>query len=240
MNKQELTKLISAFMLGDGCLRKWNARPNLPAAYYLSQVDRHKDYVEWQQSVLEQLTGTTLRHYDASLKDGVNRQGYYRLESKPHPFLETIRERWYHDGRKTISLHDLKQLDWQMLAIWYMDDGYKLVSSNKYHHGNVFLCTDCFTEAEVTLLQKIIYTNLGVAMDIRQRGTKKDGTRIYRLVARNAQAEKFIEGVTPFIFESFSYKIRTESPAVAGGDIVCSSQECEEAGGNDQSHLNDE
>ena len=67
-------------------------------------------------------------------------------------------------------------------------------------------------------------------MDISQRGRKKDGTRIYRLVAKRLQAEKFLDGVRPFIFESFNYKVRTGNPSQEGGDIVCSSQECEESG----------
>lgn len=238
MNKKELTKLISAFMLGDGCLRIWNNRPNLPAAYYLSQVDKHEKYVKWQQSVIEEITSTTLRHYPPAVTDGVNRQGYYRLESKSHPMLQTIRERWYHDGRKTISLHDLKLMDWQMMAIWYMDDGYILNSENKYHNNCVYLCTDCFTEAEVVFLQKIIYSTLGVAMNIRQRGRKKDGTRIFRLMANKEQALKFLDGVRPHIFKSFEYKVRTENPSKEGGDIVCSTQECVESARDEQTDRN--
>jgi len=234
MNKKELTKIISAFMLGDGCLRIWNNRPGLNAAYSLSQTDDHKDYVEYQASIIEQVTSVKTYHYEASEKDGVKRKGFYKLESKSHPFFQTLRERWYHDGRKTISLHDLKQFDFEMLAIWYMDDGYILKIENKYHKGNVFLCTDCYTEAEVILLQKIIYSSTGVAMDIRKRGKKKDGTQIYRLVARNEQAIKFIEGVRPYIFPSFEYKIRTEnSDLKSDDDIVCSLQECKEVSRND-------
>lgn len=222
MNKKELTKLVSAFMLGDGCLRVWSNRPNLPAGYSLSQVDKHEEYVKWQQSILENITSTTLSHYQPEIKDGVSRQGYYKLATKSHPFFQTLRDRWYHNGRKTISLHDLKLMDWEMMAIWYMDDGYILNTENKYHNGHVYLCTDNYTEAEVVMLQKVIYDALGVAMSIRQRGRKKDGTRIYRLTAKNIQAEKFIEGVRPYIFKSFEYKVRTENPLPKGDEIVCS------------------
>lgn len=236
MNRKELTKLVSAFMLGDGCLRVWANRENLPAGYSFSQVDKHEDYVKWQQSVIEELTSTTLHHYPPEVRDGVSRQGHYKLASKSHPFFQTLRDRWYHDGRKTVSLHDIKLMDWQMAAIWYMDDGYILNSSNKGHDGHIYLCTDCFSEAEVVLLQKCVYSNLGVAMDIRQRGKKKDGTRIYRLTAKGKQAQKFMDGVSPYMFESFKYKIRTVSPTNVGGDIVCPSQECEESVGNEQTN----
>lgn len=231
MNKKELTKLVSAFLLGDGFLRVWKDR-KLPAGYGLSQVDRHEQYVKWQQSILEEITSTTLHHYDASSKDGINRQGYFKLATKSHPFFQTLRDRWYINGRKTISSHDLRLMDWEMLAIWYMDDGYLLNSENKYHNNNVYLCTDCFSEAEVILLQKVIYSSVGVAMDIRQRGKRKDGSKIYRLCARNEQASKFLEGIKPFVFKSFSYKIRTTNPEQSGGDIVCSTRELVESNGN--------
>lgn len=205
MDKKELTKIVSAFILGDGCLRIWNNRPNL-TAYTFTQTSDHEDYVLWQQKIIEEVTGVNLRKIPASVKNGVNRKEYFQLESKTHPFFKMLRDRWYHDGRKTVSLHDMKQLDFQMLAIWYMDDGYLLKRDN-----SVFLCTDHFNESEVIMLQKIIYSNLGIAMNVRKRGFKKDGTRIYRLVATKENAEKFREGVRPFIFPSFEYKVRTEN-----------------------------
>lgn len=233
MNKKETIKLISAFLLGDGCIRIWKNRPNL-AAYSLSQIDDHKEYVEWQKEIIENVTSVTLRHYDASLKEGINRKGFYKLESKSHSLFKVLRRRWYCNGRKTISLHDLQDFDFQSLAIWFMDDGYIIKSQNKYHNGNLFLCTDNYTECEIIMLQKIIYNNLGIAMDVRQRGKRKDGGFIYRLVARNEQANKFIEGITPFMFPSFLYKLRTESPNLKLGDeIVCSLEGSKEINRND-------
>ena len=221
-------------MLVDGCLRIWNQRPNLNAAYSLSQIADHEDYVNYQKEILEEITSVSLKKYDAFVKDGVSKKSFYKLETKPHPFFQTLRERWYHNGKKTISLHDLKQFDFEMLAIWYMDDGYILRTENKYHKGNIYLCTDNYTEAEVVLLQKIIYNNTSVAMDIRKRGKKKDGTQIYRLIARNEQASKFIEGVKHYIQPSFKYKLHTENSEKSDDDIVCSLQECKEVDRNDQ------
>jgi len=207
MDKRLITKYISASLLGDGCLRTWNRCQNY--AYSFKQVDRHESYVKFLESVIHEITGCSIRHYGPSEKDGINRQGYFCLESKVHPFFTTLYSRWYVDGRKTISLHDLKQFDFEMLAMWYMEDGYILNSQNKYHNGNVFLCTDCFSEAEVKILQTIIYKSVDIAMDVIQRGYRKDGSRIYRLKAKNNQAIKFIKGVEPFIFDSYKYKLRT-------------------------------
>lgn len=233
MDKKLVMKYLSAFMLGDGCLRMFKGGIN--AAYSFGQIDKHEEYTLFQKSIIEQVTGSTLRHYASKQSnDGVNHQAYFKLESRCHPTFTTLRERWYSDGRKTISLHDLKQFDWEMMAIWYMDDGYILNSSYKGHDGNVFLCTDNFNEVEVTMLQKIIFTSLGISMDIIKRGHKKDGTRIFRLrVKHGRQAEAFCAGVKPFMFDSFKYKLRMKDPEISGGDIVCSSGKLEEVSGND-------
>lgn len=231
MDKKLITKYISASLLGDGGLRKFKSGVN--AAYGFKQVSKHKEYVDWLSSVVGEITGVTVREYGPSEKEGVNRQGYFHLESRCHPFLTTLYDRWYIDGRKTISLHDMKQFDWEMAAIWYMDDGYILGSPDKYHNGNVFLCTDCFSESEVVMLQKIVYTSLGVAMDVIKRGKRKDGSQIYRLKAKNKQAELFLRGVEPHLFNSFKYKLRTKNSDLSDGDIVCASQGCGEVSRND-------
>jgi hypothetical protein len=214
MDKKELNKIISAFMLGDGCLRIWNNRPKLNPAYSLSQTSDHEDYVMWQYEVLSNITSVSLKKYDASIKNGISRKSFFKLETKSHPFFKVLRERWYNNGRKTISVHDLKQFDFQMFAIWYMDDGYLLK-----HNNTIFLCTDCFNYSELLILQKVIYEKLGIAMNIRKRGFKKDGSRIYRLVANKKNTLRIIEGIRPFIFPSFEYKIRTENPNL-GDEIV--------------------
>jgi hypothetical protein len=208
-NKKELTRLISAFLLGDGCLRMWRGVKN--AGYSLSQLSVHIDYITFQANVLSQLTSIKYYTFPANTdSNGVKRQDTVKIETKSHPFYTTMRERFYFDGRKTVSTHDLLLLDWQSAAIWFMDDGYRLKSEDTTQRGNVFLCTDNYTHAEVILLQKAIYEKLSIAFNIRKRGFKKDGTQIYRLVATKDNAAKFIEGVTPFVFPSFEYKLSSE------------------------------
>jgi hypothetical protein len=208
-NKKELTRLISAFLLGDGCLRTWRGVKN--AAYSFGQILIHDDYITFQESILSELTRVK-RYVSAANTDnnGVNHQPTVKLSTLSHPFYTTMRERFYFDGRKTVSTHDLLLFDWQSAAIWFMDDGYRLKSEDTTQRGNVFLCTDNYTHAEVILLQKAIYEKLSIAFNIRKRGFKKDGTQIYRLVATKDNAAKFIEGVTPFVFPSFEYKLSSE------------------------------
>ena len=206
MNKKELTKLVASMVIGDGSLRIWTGVKN--AGYSFSQIKEHSDYIEWQKDILENICKTTVRCYEAYTdKNGVNHKEYCKLETLSHPFFTTIRNRMYFDGRKTVSLHDLNLFDAQSAAIWYMDDGYILKSENINQRNNVFLCTDHYTNAEVIILQKVLYEKLNIPFNIRKRGTKKDGSQIYRLVATKENAKKFINIITPYVFESFQYKI---------------------------------
>jgi hypothetical protein len=217
MNKKELTRLISAMVIGDGSLRKWQGVKN--AGYSFGQIATHKDYVDWQMNILSEITTPSVKWYDA--KEG--HQAIYKVWTKSHPFFTTLYDRTYFNGRKSVSTHDLELFDWQSAAIWFMDDGYRLKSADKNQRGNVFYSTDNYTHAEVILLQKVLYNKLNIPFNIRRRGYKKDGTIIYRLVATKDNAERFIEGIKPFILPSFEYKLSSErnlSTTYVDNDIV--------------------
>ena len=225
MNKKELTRLISAMLLGDGGLCKPKLGKN--AYYAFTQITKHQDYIDWQVSVLSELTSVNFTLYKENTDEqGVHRQEKVRIYTKIHPFYTDLYNRTYFDGRKSVSTHDLELLDWQCAAIWYMDDGYRLASNKGYStDGNVFLCTDNFTHAEVMLLQKVLYSKLSIPFNIRRRGYKKDGTIIYRLVVTRDNADRFIDGIRPYIFPSFEYKLDSErklldTECVSGNDIV--------------------
>lgn len=208
-SKKELTRLVTAFLLGDGCLRTWKNVKN--AAYSFSQIAIHEDYIAFQESILHELTRVKRHAAECKTdKNNVNHQACVKLETLSHPFYTTLRERIYFDGRKTVSTHDLLLFDWQTAAIWYMDDGYRLKSEDTTQRGNVFLCTDNYNHAEIILLQKVLYEKLSIPFNVRKRGYKKDGTQIYRLVATKDNANKFIDGIQPYIFPSFEYKLSSE------------------------------
>lgn len=208
-NNKELTRLIHAMTLGDGSIRRWKDVKN--AGYSFGQISIHNDYVDFQHEILECLTKVNRYEIEAKIdKNGVNHQKVTKLETRSHPFYTTLYERIYFDGRKSVSTHDLELLDFQSAAIWFMDDGYRLKSEDTTQRGNVFLCTDNYTHAEVILLQKAVYQKLDIAFNIRKRGRKKDGTQIYRLVATKDNAQRFIDGVATYIFPSFEYKLSSE------------------------------
>lgn len=219
MNSKEQMSFVSACLLGDGYLRKTDKN----ARYGLSQLSIHKEYVYWQQEKFNEFVGTSIVYRDA-YQDEYNHKPQYRLTTKVHPVLTTLYGRWYFDGRKTVSQHDLKLLNWQMLAIWYMDDGYISNGELERTRGDMWLCTDNFTFAEVSLLQKALYDKLDLPFNIRKRPTKT--AMRYRLCLTKKYADNMKLGIEPFMFQSFAYKLfaRKTPAGVPDDDIVCPDQ----------------
>ena len=96
MNDMELTKLISSFVIGDGALSnlkhygkgKGNYEINKKknSKYYIKQLTIHKDYIEWQQEILENLT----KVYINIIPEYTDKRGYFckekfELFTKCHP-----------------------------------------------------------------------------------------------------------------------------------------------------------
>lgn len=214
LNEFDLTKTISSFLFGDGYLRLRSGMKN--ATYSCKQVSEHEDYLTWQKSVLEQITKVaTYRTPAFTDKNGVNHKEIFMIETKSHPFFTKLHERWYMHGRKTFSVHDANNLDWRGLANWYMDDGYILNSQDRAQRNTIWLCTDSFTHAEVILLQKILFDNFNLPFNLRKRD------KFYRLVLREKFIQQFVDGVKPYVFDSFKYKFRTiDTDFLSVGDIV--------------------
>lgn len=212
--KKELTRYIAAFTLGDGFLRRRNKTCN--ASYALNQLYIHKEYIEWQASILESLTSVSIKYVNA-YNDGYNHRAQYRLLTKTHPMYTTMHDRIYMNGRKTVSPHDLKLLDFESMAIWYMDDGFILRSSNRAN-GDMTLCTDNFTFAEVSLLQKAIWERLEIPFNIRRKQTNTGV--VFRLTCTRKNTPKLISGIEKYIFPSFQYKLHTNDIPTRDGDIV--------------------
>jgi len=210
-DKKELVKYIAAFTLGDGCLFRRNNNPGRNANYILNQISIHKDYVDWQASILENVTSIKY-YYKAAFIDnrGVNNQAQIRITTKVHPLFTTLYERIYTSNRvKAISPHDLKLLDWESLAILYMDDGYIQVIPGKRVEKkiSVHICTENYTYGDLWLLQKAIYEKTELPFNFKKRKLKDNYG--YRLEMVGDKAERFIDGVAKYIQPSFMYKINT-------------------------------
>lgn len=240
IDNKELAKLLTYMSLFDGGLYKSrkpkkDGSPNgLNAKFIMNMRADNIDYVEWVHETLKAADiSSTLKHIPDYNTDGFKRAPLVRLESRAHPKLTTLWERLYlPDGRKVLEAHSLKLLDAETLAIIFMADGGTSLNlqSGKYLDPSVTLCTKGYSEPENMALSKTIYDKLGIRSTLQRQ-------KQYRyLRIKNADIVKFYEIVNPYVKPSFNYKFERVAPYIKhmGGDIVCSSGQLEEAGGNDQ------
>lgn len=217
MDKKQLTKLISFFSMGDGGLyiTKKNAK------FIMNMKEENKDYILWVKEVIENVTGASLYNRKDYNTDGCVRKPQLRLESRCHPYLTTIRDRIYTaDGHKGVDMHTMKLLDWEAMAILFMCDG----NANEYLREsvgmvnpsvNVTLNMKRLSEAEQIILKKTIRENLGVEFNVNRAG------KYFCLRLRTKDVNKFMDGIEPFMCESFKYKlVRMKGPSKEGGEIV--------------------
>jgi hypothetical protein len=232
MDKKELVKLISFMVMGDGGLYFGAKSKN--ARFVMNMKEENKDYIDFVSEVLSNITSTTVKTRTLDNSDGVNRKPQLRVETAAHPFFTILHDRIYTaDGHKGIDMHTLKLLDWQAMAILYMCDGSlhtylrpEIGMKNPSH--TLTLNLKRLSEAEQLVLKQAIRDLLGVEFNVQRQG------KYHYLRLRSRDVPKFMEGVSPYMCDSFKYKtIRTKAPET-GEDIVCSVGQLTEAGRNDQ------
>lgn len=217
-------KWIYSTVLGDGSLMR-PLKEHHNSRFYLSQLEVHKDYVFWLADRLSSLTRVEIYYREPKTDAQGNHKPALVLASMTHPIYTTLRRRVYINGIKSVSVHDLKQLDWEMAAQLYMEDGHIQNEQNgKGTYTRLFLNTHSYTYGDNKLLRDAIAEKLNVHFDVKQVNVKS-GIQ-YRLVCSKIQAVNFVNGVTPHIVPSFFYKVsfdsRTKSPdaCLSGDDIV--------------------
>lgn len=227
-DKKELVKLISFITMGDGSVYKNNHCKN--SLFSISMVEKHEDFLLWVKDVVENITSAKI----TLEKRETPRQNVYKVYSLTHPFFNDIRERVYVGNYKSIDNHALKLLDFQALAILYMCDG--CLGKHTRENGSFSYTTTLnlcrLSYGDQLLLKRALKDKLDLEWNI-----VKTNTKYYSLRLRGKDFDKFMQGINPFVFDSFKYKLdlRTVNPSEEGGDIVCSTQRCVESPRNEDS-----
>lgn len=211
MNKKDLIKLLSFMSTFDGGLyRTKNDRGCLLNAKFIMNMRKENlDYVQWVQETLSHLTGSQITERQDYNTDGYTRHEQVRLQSKCHPELTKLHERIYIDGKKVMSLHMLKSLDAEALAIIFMaDGGTSLDVRHKNPHCTITLNTKGFSEADNLALSKAIYDKLGI------RSTVQRQNQYFYLRIKTSDVKLFVTTVLPYVKPSFLYKFERIAPAL--------------------------
>ena len=204
--------------------------------YRLRQIATHRDYVEWQASILENKTKVKIDLIPAFLdKRGFHIQDTLLLRTQALPFFTRYRDRIYLDNVKRVDPHGLKLFDAETAAIWFMDDaasGYKIRSRGTIYR-RVEFCTDSYSFGDCLLLRQVMKDVLNVWGSVTPY--KKVHYRIYY---QGKDADLLLTQISSFIQPSFQYKLDSLSydmPLIENesDEIVQTSEESLELGRND-------
>ena len=205
-NKQ-LTKIISACILGDGGVyippdRSKNAH------FILGQTADHNDHVEQIKAYTDTLTSCRVYTRIPKKPEGaMTVKPITKLITRVHPFYTTLRNRWYPNGYKVLDPHCLKLLDWEMMAIWYMQDGckYPLKNPKLKINSGIYLATLNFTYGDNMIMRHAIAEKLNMHFTVAKHISR--GKHYWKLSLSQKCLEEFVEGVAPYIVDSFKYKL---------------------------------
>lgn len=227
MDKKDRMKYISYFIMGDGGV--YTIKKN--TKFIMNILKKHQDFVEEFKSLVDFTSVNVFDRKDYNT-DGRTRQPQIRVETGCHPKFTAFRDRIYRDNYKGLDPIYIKQLDWHGLAILYQSDGslgesFRPEIGMKNPSYNVTLNMKRLSYGDLELLGKYLTRNLGLYWTIQRQN------QYYYIRFKMKSFERLMSGISPYIHNSFKYKIRTVSPTLVGDDIVCSSQECEEGGRND-------
>lgn len=188
--------------------------------YYCVVNGINRDYIEWKSSVLKELTDVSIKTVERE-----NRQPLTVCTTRQHPIYTKMRSHFYTGTYKGISPHYLKMLDWEMLAILFMDDGSNhLYRKDGDDYLSISLNTKRLSYGDTLLLKKAIKDRLDIEFNINKQ-SYRDRT-YYFLRLRTKDQARFLNNIKPYILECFKYKIQypNDWPLSEGGDIVCSSR----------------
>lgn len=199
MNKKELTKVASYLAMSDGCI--YLAKDAKNAQFVLSMIEDNEDFIDKYKAVLEHITTINKRKRKES-----KGKDMFEIKSRRHPFFTKLRKRIYFGSYKGIDPHALTLLDAEALSILYMCDGCLYMCRGT--SPSVTLNLKRLSYGDQFILKKALKEKLDLEWNINKHG------KYYCLRLRNKDVGKFMEMVSPYMCESFSYKlIPTNSPS---------------------------
>jgi hypothetical protein len=202
MNDEEIRGAVIGMVLGDGSLSLDGRSTN--AHMDFAHCAKQREYAVWKAGLLESLTSVRIT-------DGVShcRGKEYpkvRVLSKTHPTYTHLRNRFYHNGRKTVDAFLMDHLTPLGLAIWYMDDG------NLKNHEDFLtpmLETNGFNVAEHLIMTKALADKFH--LEFR---TNHLNARYLCMRLRRKDRDGFFDIIREHIHPTMAYKIQDDGKSI--------------------------
>jgi len=181
---QEQKSIIIGSILGDGYLRIISGRKN--AFLEINHSIKEREYVDWKYRKLKSLVKSSPK-----ARKGNGKRIAYRFFTHQHPELTEIYQKFYRDRKKMIP--DDLQLDFLIMAVWFMDDGNRTYQTYYLNSQNF----DYFSQKKLTEVLRNQY---------KIESTLNRDKEYHRIRIKQSSAERFKELICKFIIPSMKYK----------------------------------
>lgn len=184
-----MEEVLVGTVLGDGYLEQHGKGVRLEVMHSIKQ----EAYVEWKRRKLLDLRPSPIH------RCAVGKHAACRFVTRIHPYLSTLRELFYKDGRKTVpdNITELLKSP-QSLAVWFMDDG---TSDKRYKQ--ILFETQAFSRPEIERLQRMLWQNFGVKAGIIKSGVGQG----LRLHVPTQESKKLVRIIERYVIPEMKHKL---------------------------------
>jgi len=186
---QQQKELIVGSALGDASIIKRNT-----ISYFkVSHCERQKEYLMWKKEILGNFVNVVNKYADKrgnSIMYSFNTLGLSELNS--------FRDMFYNNNKKTIKEEISDSLTTFGLAVWYMDDGSKQNNSCR-------LSTDGFSKDENIVLQKVLKSKFD--LDCKVCGYTRNNKEYYFLSFNKNNTIKLHNMIKDYVVNCMKYKL---------------------------------
>lgn len=130
----------------------------------------------------------------------------YVLQSNHHIYFKKLRELFYKENGKQVSVSLLNKLTPEGLALWFMDDGYldyKKSSSTR----NLRICTDSFDEFSINQIIQYFNDTWNIESKVYMHTARKGYNPKPRVSFNAKNSQRFIALTYKYFLPEFYYKI---------------------------------
>lgn len=186
-------EVLVGTLLGDSHLSNYKTGANykLMIQHGLSQ----QAYTDWLYTVYKDWVLTPPKVKDQIVNGKLYRKYWFNTIS--HVAFQFFAKQFYHQGKKTVPKLVHKWLTPLGLAVWFMDDG--SIKSN--HHRALIINTQCYSDADLHLLQRVLKDKYEISTKLRKQ---KEGKQIYLLAV---SVQQFVNIIRPYIVPEMEYKL---------------------------------
>ena len=190
--------VVCGTLLGDGSI-------NRDSSYLgFGHSERQLEYAAFKAGLVQELAPQMHNLVVAAVAGEIPTYGAVQVRTRAHRALRTLRRDFYRE-RKHVPDWIETELNDRMLAIWFMDDGYTRVRSNRRPRSEI--ATNGFGDEDLQVLLRAL-ARLGLP-------AKTLRGRIYF----DAETTRLLlERIAPFVPESMRYKLGSDVAALVPFD----------------------